>query len=416
MPALPAEPWPEHQATVAGCSRIAGIGHTITSTTQLLRVLPLIACDRRVQVHFTNAPDDFGGGTEELLRERGASLVPWGTAIKAPYRLALAASLGELHRVRAPVVTLPHGAGRHKLVARKPGGGPAAFGETYGIDRGRITYNGSFVATKTVLSHVDQLALLDASCPGAAEAIGAVVGDPIHDQIVAALPARAHYRRGLGIDDGQRLVVVSSTWGSRSLYSRCETLLPRLLTALPRAEYQVIAIFHPNLWVEHSPYQVRQWLTRCRDLGLRVVEPQDDWPAAVIAADWVIGDHGSVTLYASLTQASVLLATFPEEVVVPGSPPLELAEAAPRLRFDRHGPPIEAQLHAAAGAPREPVAAVGRRITSEPGRFAENMRRLLYELIELPEPAWPATLPPVQIPRWRGPVVSATDLSGHPLG
>jgi len=400
MPTLPAAPWPEHRATITGCRRVLIVAHTVPSTTQLLRVAPLFRSDRRVQLHFTRAPDDFGDGVDDVLRELGVKPIPWDAAAKAPYQLALAASLGELHKVHAPIVTLPHGAGHHKLVPAKPGGGPPAAREVYGFDRPRLIRDGRFIPTKITLSHTDQLAQLDGSCPGAAEAqVGAVVGDPIHDQIIAGLPNRAHYRRALGLRDRRRLVVVvSSTWGAQSLYNQDESLLPRLLTELPRDSYRVIAVLHPNIQVEHGQYQIDLWLDGCRRMGLRVVEPQDDWQAAVIAADWVIGDHGSVTLYATLAPAPVLLATFPGSAVAPGSPPAVFAEAAPRLGLSRLDPPIEAQLRAAV-PPSAPTGLVGRRITSEPGRFAQNMRRLLYGILELPEPPWPAELPPIRTPR-----------------
>jgi hypothetical protein len=399
MPTLPAAPWPEHRATVTGCRRVLIVAHTVPSATQLLRVVPLLRSDRRVQIHFTTAPDDFGDGVDDVLRELGVKPISWDAAARAPYQLALAASLGELYKVHAPIVTLPHGAGHHKLVSAKPGAGPLAAREVYGFDRPRLIRDGRFIPTKITLSHTDQLAQLEESCPGASQAqVGAVVGDPIHDQIIAGLPDRAGYRRALGLRDGQWLVVVSSTWGAQSLFNQHETLLPRLLTDLPRESYKVIAVLHPNIQVEHGRFQIDLWLDECRRMGLRVVEPQDDWQAAVIAADWVIGDHGSVTLYATLATAPVLLATFPGAAVAPGSPPAALAQTAPRLELGRPGPPIEAQLHAAA-TPSASTALVGQRITSEPGRFARKMRRLLYGILELPEPPWPAGLPPIRIPR-----------------
>jgi hypothetical protein len=191
--------------------------------------------------------------------------------------------------------------------------------------------------------------------------------------------------------------VVSSTWGAQSLFNQYETLLPRLLTELPRDSYRVIAVLHPNIQVEHGRFQIDLWLDECRRMGLRVVEPQDDWQAAVIAADWVIGDHGSVTPYATLATAPVLLATFPGAAVALGSPPAALAQVAPRLKLSRLDPPIEAQLHTAT-TDSASTALVGRRITAEPGRFAANMRRLLYRILELPEPRWPAELPPIRSP------------------
>jgi hypothetical protein len=81
----------------------------------------------------------------------------------------------------------------------------------------------------------------------------------------------------------------------------------------------------------------------------------------------------------------VLLGTFPEEDVAAGSAAAVLAGAAPRLRSD--GPLAEQLADAMARHDAELSAPVAARLTSEPGRFDRNMRRLIYRTLGLSQPA-----------------------------
>jgi len=117
-----------------------------------------------------------------------------------------------------------------------------------------------------------------------------------------------------------------------------------------------------------------------------------------VAADWVIGDHGSVTQYAAgATEVPVLLAAFPDYDIRPGSLADVVARSAPRLRLDRPLPP---QLATAAAA-RDPQRQVPIRelITAHPGRAGAILRRTAYRLMELPEPDRPVPVSPVPLPR-----------------
>jgi hypothetical protein len=91
-----------------------------------------------------------------------------------------------------------------------------------------------------------------------------------------------------------------------------------------------------------------------------------------------------------------MLAGFPADDVSPASASALLAASAPRLRRDR---PIAEQL-AAARASYQAVAAeqVAGRITSEPGRFNQNMRRLMYRLLKLSQPATIPAMLPADVP------------------
>src|SRR5260370_1371299 len=149
-------------------------------------------------------------------------------------------------------------------------------------------------------------------------------------RLAASLPPRDMYRRALGVP-GRKLVAVTSTWGPGSLLQRHRDLLPRLIHDLPRERYRVAAIVHPNVWHWHGPRQLIAWYADCVRRGLILVPPQDGWRGVLAASDVVIGDHGAVTCYAAAAGVPVLLASYPDEEVEPGSPVSVLAQAAPRV-------------------------------------------------------------------------------------
>jgi hypothetical protein len=220
-----------------------------------------------------------------------------------------------------------------------------------------------------------------------------VLGDPCYDQIVAARHGRDRFRKSLGVGQ-RRLVVVSSTWGPGSLRKTSPDLLPRLGRELPRRDYLVIAVLHPNIWHGEGPAEVLRCLAEARRAGVRLVAPTSGWQRVMIAADVLIGDHGSVPRYGALVDVPILLGAYPGHLVAPGTPGEQLAAIAPRLVANR---PLQSQLEKARGS-HEPgrYAAVARRLSSEPGSFAQHTRRLFYQLLELPEPPTAPRIAPIR--------------------
>jgi hypothetical protein len=263
----------------------------------------------------------------------GAVTLPWEQAVRERFDLAIAAGTGQLERLHAPVVLMPHGAGFGKYPARWPAHGPSAPRHAHGTERQQLVYHGSVIPAAILVAHHDRLAQLRRSCPEAVQA-AVVVGDPCHDQLVASLPLRSAYRRALGVRDGQKLILVTSTWGPGSLLGQAPGLVPELLTQLPANRYRVAASLHPDVWYWHGPWQVRAWYDRCVHAGLTLLPVAEGWRGALVAADLVIGDHGSVTLYAASLGVPVLLAAFARDDVPPRSHVALLGRAAPRLHPD----------------------------------------------------------------------------------
>jgi hypothetical protein len=384
-----------HWLTVRDCKRVLVVVHTVTFAQRLREVFELLESDLRVQLVFTVAPHAFGSGTTEFLRGLGISTVPWEEALRAEFDLALAAGSRGLHELRAPVVRVSHGAGQIKLLTDVTALAPGEPRPPGMLSRRHLLHEGRLVPAAIVYAHDRDLEELSRSCPEALP-VARVAGDPCVDRIMAGLPGREAYRRALGIEDGQRLVVVTSTWGPASTFGRLDSLLPQLLGRLPGDGYRVAMLVHPNVFAGHGTRQVYGWLSCCRDRGVAVVPPEADWQAVLIAADWILGDHGSLTAYGTLTDATLLLTAGPRREVSARSPAALLSAVAPVVA---PGYPLAEQLDYAAQLHRpgqyDHVAAS---LSSAPGEFHRRMRSVLYRLLGLGEPARPPFVAPPPLP------------------
>lgn len=382
--------------TVPGQRTVLAVVHHLTAGTRLAEVLPLLESDRRIQVVYTAAPSShFTGGLADYLHRLGGLTVPWSQAIRTEFALAIAATHGRLEDLHAPVLTLPHGSGPGKLYGRIQGAGPPAPRPVTGVLRDRLVVGGRVVPSVYLLPHERHLRLVEHDCPEALPA-AVVGGDPSFDRLVESRWRREAYRRAFGVRRGRRLVFVTSTWGPHSLFGRHPDVLFRVAAQLPRDEYTVVAALHPHIWAISGRRQVTRWHTDCLRFGVRLLPPEEGWRAALIAADHVIGDQGSVTYYGAALGVPVLLGEFSDEDVAPGSHVARLGALAPRVDWEAPLPP---QLRAAAGRYGEEVhASLRAELTSVPGRAAEILRREMYGLMRLAEPDHPARLDPVPLP------------------
>ncbi|MEU7557543.1 hypothetical protein [Streptomyces eurythermus] len=393
-----------HWLTVRDCKRVLVVVHTVTFAQRLQEVFGLLESDLRVQLVFTAAPHAFGSGVTQYLHELGITTVPWEEALRTEFDLALAAGSRGVHELRAPVLRVSHGAGHIKLltdVSSLAPGEPRAPGM---LSRQHLLHEGRLVPAAIAYAHERDVAELARSCPEALP-VAHVVGDPCVDRITAGLPLREDYRRALGIESGQRLVVVTSTWGPASTFGRLDALLPQLLAGLPDDGYRVALLVHPNVFAGHGTWQVRGWLAGCRDRGVALVPPEADWQSLLIAADWIIGDHGSLTAYGALTPATLLLTPGPRREVSDYSPTALLTAVAPVIA---PGYPLAEQLQYAAQLRRRgQYDDVTASLSSAPGEFHRRMRAVVYRLLRLGEPALPPLVspppPPPSLRQWEIP-------------
>jgi len=382
-------------ATVRTQRTVLAVVHSVVTSARLADVLPILASDQRVQVVFSEAPSLFPGGVRDFLHDIGAVTVPWQLAVRERFDLAIAAGTGQLERLHAPVVLMPHGVGYGKYPARWPAHGSSAPRHAHGTERQQLVYHGRVVPAAILLAHQDRVVQLQRSCPEAIPAV-VVVGDPCHDRLVASLPLRGAYRRALGVRDDQKLILVTSTWGPGSLLGQAPGFLPRLMDELPADRWRVAASLHPDTWYWHGPWQIRAWYDSCLRSGMTLLPAAEGWRGVLAAADVVIGDHGSVTFYAASLNVPVVLAAFPRDEVAPGSHVALLGRIAPRLRPDR---PLLPQIeHVAASYRPERYARLRSQVTSAPGRARQVIRQVLYKELGLTEPPGIPATEPVPLP------------------
>ena len=375
-----------------GCRSVLVVVPFVVAGTRLMDVLPLLEADHRLMTVFTVAPAANGAnchGVEEFLRTAGGLVIPWAQAVQTEFDIILATSATGVAQLRGTVVMLPHGAGavpaRRRALAR------------HTFAREELTCSGRVMPSLLVLSHDAELAELEAQCPEVRDR-ALVAGDIVYDRLVASVPFRDRYRDAFGLRDNQQLVVLSSTWGPESAFGRYFNLADRLVAELNPGRYRVAVALHPNIWSVHGEFQVRAWLADALCAGLLLLPPEEGWRAALVAADVLIGDHGSVTRYGAALGRRLLLTPA-------GSAGL-LGSCASRLRPEL---PLTDQV---ATARREAWQAdLGGRLTSHPGRAGQILRRALYRLLDLPEPARAVPVSPVPLPN---PITAEPRFPGRP--
>lgn len=299
-----------------GCRTVLVAVSCVAAAERLMEVVALVAADHRVRAAFTVVPGPDGtcchraGG---LLRAHGCVVLPWACARRHEFDLVLTAGPRGLTRLRGKTLSYPA---------------------------------------------ESDLALARESDSGAA----IVVGDIDYDRLLASIPFRTGYRRGFGVSRAQKLVVVTE-----STVDGQASLAARLLAALPPERYRVAAVLAPDLWCTYGDWQVRTWFADCLRAGLLLVSPAEGWRAALVAADLVAGDSGSVMRYGAAIGLPVL-----EGPLVPER---SLSEQVDRAMRDN--PSWQD------------------RVTSRPGRAGENLRSVMCRLLGITEPNRPVPCLPV---------------------
>ncbi|WP_239646061.1 hypothetical protein [Nocardiopsis valliformis] len=355
---------------------VLALARTFTSAVRVLEALAVFRGDTRVRVLFAfDGTSAFNAGTETLLEGVEAGLIPWSDRLAVgPDLVVTATENADMAAFDCPVVVLPHGIGFQKYVpdhrtrqVRLSGVPRPEFHDADNIH--------------LVLSHPAQREQLRAARIPLAEH-AQVVGDPAHDRLVSGLRLRDHYRSRLGVRPDQRLVVTTSTWGPGGLLGSRPRLPGALLGALPHDDYRVAAVVHPNVWFAHSPWQVRHMLADALDAGLLLMPPEAGWGAALVSADCVIGDHGSVTLYGAALDHPMLLGALGEESV-PGTAVSELVRTAPWLAQEGLRAQVEQAIDTHVPGQHREAADLA---FAHKGRGGQRLTELLYRLLGVAPP------------------------------
>ncbi|GAB3903401.1 hypothetical protein GCM10029964_095280 [Kibdelosporangium lantanae] len=145
--------------------------HTPTSLLRLEDITLLLEDDPRIQLIYTQVPDQLGNGVAQQLQQLEVRTIPWQEARRQTFDLTISASLHQMGDVAAAHrFTAPHGAGYNKLWpdwATEPGGER----QVYGLDRRSLLDDDNQpIFDAIVLPHDDHLATLTRQCPEAVTA------------------------------------------------------------------------------------------------------------------------------------------------------------------------------------------------------------------------------------------------------
>ena len=164
-------------------------------------------------------------------------------------------------------------------------------------------------------------------------------------------------------------------------------------------EFKLAFVPHPNDEVAEATHPVESLRSHVGN-GLIMVPPEEGWRALVLAADCIIGDHGSVTFTAAAIGVPVLLASFGFTGMPPDVPLARFGRSAPRFAPDE---PAAAQIRAAVEAGPVEFDYTDALAEPEPGA-PFLLTEAIYRLIGLdaPEPTVPEPLPdPTPVPEYR---------------
>ena len=351
---------------------------TLTIAMWGLDFLDEVLADSRVQILFSvddQKPSAFWRGAASLLQRVEAATIPWSQATSTTFDLAVSFNFkGSLKRLRCPLMLGLHGASLGKYGALPSNGRFPLPGLSEARD--------DIAPTTVVIPHPNERARYGNVSSGVEFA---VAGDPCLDRLLASVPRRNHYRRALGAEPDQKLVAVSSTWGSDALLATAPDIATLLTAALPADEYRVALIIHPNIWTGHSGWQVRAWLKRAHDAGVLAIPPWENaWRSALVASDVVVHDHGSVGLYAAALNKPLLTVPVESDNLIGDSLTAELGRRAPTLDVNR---PLRPQIDAAmAGHGPGLYQDIADRVSSCPGESLRLHRDLIYRLMRLEAP------------------------------
>lgn len=295
-----------------------------TSLDRVLEVLHAIGEDIVLAVKFViDVGSKFAGEIAAQLRRLGCDVISWEEAKRQRWDAIYAAHVNNhLAELNGPLMVMAHGVSYNRILPETTGGD---ISHPVGLSRHELTSDGKVFPTFVGLGAPEQLSRMFQGARDRA----VLVGDPVYDKLMAGRRLRRKSRTALGVGSRQ-FVLVSSTWGDFSTFRARRAMIKALLAVLPSDEYVVGLVAHPNIWAEESLFELRNGLVNELDSGLLLID-STTWQAALIAADLVIGDHGSVTNYAVGLDLPVLVASNGEKELHPDSPVTWLHTKLPRL-------------------------------------------------------------------------------------
>ncbi|WP_335986148.1 hypothetical protein [Glycomyces sp. MUSA5-2] len=354
-------------------------------------VEPLFAGDRRLLIRYALFHTERQASGRRFSRQRDIDWLDWDTVTADPPDLLVSSgATNTLYEAGCDIALVPHGAGHNRFTPY--------FEGVAGLARGQLQSDDGRLPAFLALPGPASAERLRIDCPEALP-FAEITGDLCFERLRLSTRMRREYRRALGLDPDRRLVLVASTWLGHSLFAHHPSLPERLLAALPMDDYAVAFVPHPNILAVHGGME--SLFRRQLENGLIMVDPGEGWRAALLAADCIVGDHGSIGFYGAALGIPTAVAAFGFEEMPPESPLAAFGTLAPAFHAagDLFGQierlcdadPIRDECFSQALA--EP----------DPGP-SHRLRTGLYRTLSLDEPAGPDPRmfpPPTPVPHWR---------------
>lgn len=242
--------------------------------------------DIRIQTFFT-VPDNrssFGNDLELRIHQKHLPFIPWQRARATSFDLGIiASSIDDFPELDMPLLLISHGPGA------------TSNRSLHGVNNAH-----SDISTASISKHSRTICLVseDERALYSSHRDLITIGDPVFDSLFLSIHHRQEFRNALQAET-RKIIVVSSTWNLNSSVASHPQFINELLQRLPQDEYIIAAILHPNIWVGHGEWQIYTWLHDAIDAGLRLIPYDGGWQATIVAADYVLGDNGSVSIYAN---------------------------------------------------------------------------------------------------------------------
>ncbi len=323
----------QRQLTLPSERQIVLAGRTQQALARLhFDLAPLFAADPRIDYRYAIVPgSDHALPAKRFILKYDLPEVDWEDVTKSNTDLVITASpRGFIFDRGIPTVVIPHGAGHNRLLPDTSG--------VAGLCREHLVSDSgakpSFIALPGAVAYRQ----LRQECPEALDRAD-ITGDVCWERFHISEDRRQHYRRALGVSDTQKLIVLASTWGRDSLVGRDHSAIPKLHEWLSDPETVVAFVPHPNIDSGNPPSTDHRYASHVRN-GLIMVPPEEGWRSLIVAADYIVGDHGSVTVYAAALGRPVAIGEFGFSEMPAEGALARLGRELPRLQWSER-PSVE---------------------------------------------------------------------------
>jgi hypothetical protein len=250
------------------------------------------------------------------------------------------------------------------------------YGEGVRDEKGRLVYAKIFEERETSR---DQALQIDP----ALKDVLVVVGSLENDRLLEQTSRREEFRRQLGYEREEVVVLVLSTWGEHCLLRTMgDELLAEARGLLP--DFKFIFSAHPHEYrPKHNGERVwGEYLRSQRGHGLTVREPSESWIPYMVASDIVVSDHTGLVEHAALLEKPIIMVPVPEGVIWRHSATWKIRQFAPIL----HNVHMlrECLGRAKTDYPRDKLHELALTLHPHRGEAAERIREEVYKLLRIP--------------------------------